>query len=175
MEKEMSFVEQLVAQLIKNEVMNEEEASSLITMFHDRTKARVDYFLLDEGIVERDDLLEALAGIYQVPSFDAKGYLFDHMLLKQFPKDVLISNSVIPLQVDEDIMIMIASNPEDEDLIEAMSHYTSHDVEFNVGLQRDIIDAIEEYYEIDPISEGEEFQEDLEDDEIDDSDIVDEL
>lgn len=175
MEKEITFVKRLVEQLIKNEAMSQKEAESLSTMFHDRTKARVDYFLLDEGVVERDDLLEALAGVYQVPSFDAKGYLFDHNLLKQFPKDVLISNSVIPLQVDEDILIMVASDPEDDDLIEAVSHYTSHDVEFNVGLQRDIIDAIEEYYEIDPISEGEEFQEDLEDDEPDDSDIVDEL
>lgn len=170
MEKEATFVQRLTSALVKNKVIEVSEAESLVAMFHDRAKGRVDYFLLDEGVVERDDLLEALEAVYQVPSFDAKGYFFDHELLQLFPKDVLISKAMIPLQVDEDILIMIASNPEDEDLLDVIGHYVSYDVEFNVGLRRDVVDAVEEYYDVDLITEAEELQDGQEDDEEEDLD-----
>ena len=176
MSKETSFAKRLTAALLKNDTIEEKEAESVAEMFHDRTKGRIDYFLLDEGIVEREDLLQALSSVYQIPSFDVKGYFFDNDLLSSFPKDVLISKAMIPLQIDEDILIMITSDPEDPELLDDIGHSVSYDVEFNVGLRRDIIDAIEEYYEQSlPIEEEEDFKDDEEElKEIeDDSDMVD--
>jgi hypothetical protein len=88
MKKDMSFVQRLTTSLLTNQAITQKEADSLVTMFHDRAKGRVDNFLLDEGMVDREELLEALSDVYQVPSFDVNGYFFDHELLSMFPKDV---------------------------------------------------------------------------------------
>ncbi len=101
MKKEISFVQRLTTSLLTNQAITEKEADSLVTMFHDRAKGRVDNFILDEGMAEREELLKGLSDVYQVPYFDVNGYFFEHELLHTFPKDVLISKGIIPLQVDE--------------------------------------------------------------------------
>jgi len=169
--KEMTFVQRLTTSLLANQAITQKEADSLVTMFHDRAKGRVDNFLLDEGMVEREDLLKALSSVYQVPYFDVNGYFFEHELLHTFPKDVLIAKGIIPLQVDEDVLIVVASNPEDPELLDVIGHSVSYDIQFNVGVHRDIIDSIEEYYDQSIILDDEEDYEDdesFEDDEDDD-------
>lgn len=171
MKKEMSFVQRLTTSLLANQAITQKEADSVVAMFHDRAKGRVDNFLLDEGIVEREELLKALSAVYQVPYFDVNGYFFEHELLATFPRDILISKGIIPLQVDEDVLIVVASNPEDPELLDVIGHSVSYDVQFNVGLRRDIIDAIEEYYDQSIILDDEDDYEDdesFEDDEDDD-------
>lgn len=174
MKKDVSFVQRLSTSLLANQAITSKEADSLVTMFHDRAKGRVDNFLLDEGMVEREELLKALSDVYQVPYFDANGYFFDHDLLATFPKDVLISKGIIPLQVDEDILIVVASNPEDAELIDVIGHSVSYDVQFYVGIKRDILEAIEEYFDQSIILQDEEDFEDDEDDDMDDEDDIDE-
>ena len=125
MKKDVSFVQRLTTSLLTNQAIAQKEADSLVAMFHDRAKGRVDSFLLDENVVEREDLLEALSDVYQVPFFDCKGYFFDHGLLHTFPKEILLSKGIIPLQVDEDILIVVASDPEDQDLLEVIGNSVS--------------------------------------------------
>jgi len=173
--KDVSFVQRLTTSLLANQAITQKEADSLVTMFHDRAKGRVDNFLLDEGMVEREELLEALSDVYQVPYFDVHGYFFEHELLATFPKDVLINKGIIPLQVDEDILIVVASNPEDTELLEVIGNSVSYDIQFNVGIRKDIIEAIEEYYDQSVILEDEEeFEEDDYDDHDEDEDDMDE-
>lgn len=169
--KDISFVQRLTTSLLANQAITQKEADSLVAMFHDRAKGRVDNFLLDEGMVEREELLKALSSVYQVPFFDVNGYFFEHELLHTFPKDVLIAKGIIPLQVDEDILIVVASNPEDPELLDVIGHSVSYDIQFNVGIHRDIIDSIEEYYDQSVILDDEDDYEDdesFEDDEDDD-------
>ncbi len=171
MKKDISFAQRLTTALLSNQAITQQEADSLEKMFHDRAKGRVDNFLLDEGMVEREELLKALSTVYQVPFFDVNGYFFEHELLHTFPKDILIAKGIIPLQVDEDVLIVIASNPEDPELLDVIGHSVSYDIQFNVGIRRDIIDAIEEYYDQSIILDDEDDYEDdesFEDDEDDD-------
>jgi len=168
MKKDVSFVQRLTTSLLANQAITQKEADSLVTMFHDRAKGRVDSFLLDEGMVERENLLKALSAMYQVPYFDVNGYFFENELLQTFPRDVLINKGIIPLQVDEDILIVVASNPEDPELLDIIGNSVSYDIQFNVGLRRDIIDAVEEYYEPSIIIEDEDQFDDYEDEELDD-------
>lgn len=170
MKKEVSFVQRLTTSLLANQAITQKEADSLVAMFHDRAKGRVDNFLLDEGMVEREDLLKALSTVYQVPFFDVNGYFFEHELLHTFPKDVLIAKGIIPLQVDEDVLIVVASNPEDAELLDVIGHSVSYDIQFNVGIHRDIIDSIEEYYDQSVILDDEDDYEDDESFENDEDD-----
>lgn len=170
MKKDVSFVQRLTTSLLTNQAITQKEADSLVAMFHDRAKGRVDSFLLDEGMVDRETLLKALSDMYQVPFFDVNGYFFENELLQTFPREVLISKGIIPLQVDEDILIVVASNPEDPELLDIIGNSVSYDIQFNVGLRRDIMDAVEEYYEPSIIIEDIDQFDDYDNEEEDDMD-----
>lgn len=147
MKKHISFVEGLTSILQKRKVVDTREAQSLKNLFKGTTKPNFDDFLLDEGLVEKDDLLNALAEYYQVPPFDVVGYFFDHAIVRMFPKEFLLSNELIPVERDENVLIVVASNPADPELLPRIGKYVSYDIQFCVGIRQDICDAIEEFFE----------------------------
>ena len=105
---------------------------------------------MSEGIVQKSDLLETLSQYYNVPSFDVKGHFFQMNLLHSFPKNFLVRNAIVPLEVDQNILIMVASDPSNEELLPLIGKYVSFDIRFNVGIYQDIIDAAREYYDESP-------------------------
>jgi hypothetical protein len=144
--KHEAFVKGLTEILYKQEKISKDEANSLAEAFKGSAKEYFDDFLLDEGIVEKDDLLPALAEYYQVPAFDTVGFFFDHSLLRMFPKGFLFNRAVIPMVRDENMLVVVASNPNDEALLEEIGNSVSYDIRFNVGIRQDIMNAVEEYY-----------------------------
>lgn len=142
-----SFVQKLIPILVKNGMIPEKEASNLEEAFKQSSKERFDYFLIDEGFIEPNDLLEALSELYEVPYFDVRDHFFERHLLNMFPREILRANAMIPLEVDENMLAMVVSEPDDTALPERIGEYVSYDVRFLVGLRRDIVDAIEEFYQ----------------------------
>lgn len=142
-----SFIDGITAILAKRNIIKATEAAALRKSFKESAKPYFDEFLLDEGLVEKDDLLEALAEYYQVPAFDVVGYFFDHELVRMFPQDFLIRNGIIPIEQDENILVVVASDPSNPDLLPRIGNYVSYDVQFRVGIRSDIVDAIEEFYQ----------------------------
>lgn len=176
MSKKPLFVTRLAASLVKLKVMSDEEAESFIKEFEGRTKGRIDDFLLDEGILDRETLIKALQNTYGIPAYDVRGHFFNHQLVLLFPKDFLMNKSIIPLDVDADIMTVVVSNPEDDETLEVVGNYVPYSVNVVVGIRRDIIDAIEEYYDEDVVtSDIHEQEADILENEQDDLDIVDEI
>jgi len=150
MEKKEAFTQGLADILVKNKVVANDEAVSMQEMFKDSTKEAFDDFLLEEGLVEASDLLRALSEYYQVPSFDVVGYFFDHNLLTKFPKGFLLRSGLIPLEVDQNMLIVVANIPDESGLESEIRDYVSYDVNFMVGLNRDICDAVKEFYDLAP-------------------------
>lgn len=174
MAKKQMFVSKLADAFVKLQVFSAEEAESLVKEFQGRAKGRIDDFLLDEGIVDRETLLKALQAVYGVAPFDVRGHFFNHQLLLFFPKDFLLNQGFIPLDVDDEIMTIVMSNPEDEETLDTLSRYVSYNVNVFVGIRRDISDAVEEYYDEDVVtSDITEQETDVEDDGMEDPDIVD--
>lgn len=162
MKNHESFVDGLVTILQKKDVIKANEADALKQSFHDSQKPYFDEFLLDQGIVSKDDLFEALADYFQVPYFDVVGYFFDHNLVRMFPKEIMISNSFIPIERDENMLIVAASNPSNSELLPIIGEYVSYDIHFRVGIRPDITGAIQEYYE--PSLTEVDYDQDLDDD-----------
>jgi hypothetical protein len=162
MEKRETFAQALTEILVKHNVVNEAEGRALQRAFKNSEKETFDDFLLEEGLVEEAPLLRALGEYYQIPPVDVTGYFFDTELLRNFPKDVMLRNKIIPLEIDEDVMVVVASDPDNPDLLSIMGAYTSEDIQFRVGLARDIADAVKEFYDKSPT------------DLLDDQDLVDE-
>lgn len=147
MKASTSFVEGLIDVLQKQQAVSADRAAALKKLFEDRSKVAFDTFLLQEGLVDRATLLNALSAYYKVPAFDVVGYFFERHYLRMFPKHFLLRHKIIPIPRDENILVVIASQPDNPELLSAIGEHVSYDIRFNVGLEEDIADAIEEYYE----------------------------
>lgn len=165
MVEKMSFVERMVAELINNTVCSVAESKNIIKTFEESSFEHFDMFLLEEELVSKEKLLKILSQVYEIPAFDVAGYFFDHELLLLFPKEFLMENFFIPLRIDDESLIIVMSNPEDMDTLETIGNYVSYNIETQIGLSENIIEAIEEYYNLNIVSNS---VEGVEDDEIED-------
>ena len=147
MEIKEGFEVGFLAVLVELKYVTAEDAVKLLEAYHESDVDQFDDFLLSEGIVEQEHLLEALSHYYQVPSLDVVGYFFETHLLHMFPKDMLLRNEIIQMQVDENMMIMVAANPNNSELLFEIGENVSYDIRFYVGIARDICDAVKEYYD----------------------------
>ncbi|HTM05842.1 MAG TPA: hypothetical protein VL201_01235 [Patescibacteria group bacterium] len=145
--KHESFVEGLMHILVKKGSCNSSEAKAIIQSFFDADAYDFDAFLVDEGLVTVARMLDALAEYYQVPFFDVVGYFFDTNLVHKFPKHIMLQHGFIPLEDDENIMVIVASDPADSNLLVEIGKYVPYDIQFRVGLHHDILDAIKEFYD----------------------------
>src|SRR5579863_1149364 len=133
--------------LVELKFITAEDAVKLLAAYHESDVDQFDEFLLSEGLLDTENLLQALSEYYQVPSFDTVGYFFERHLLHMFPKEMLLRNEIIPMQVDENMMIVVAAKPDNPDLLFEIGEYVSYDIRFYVGVARNICDAVEEYYD----------------------------
>ena len=67
--------------------------------------------------------------------------------MRKFPKDFLLRNAIIPLTVDVNTLVVIASQPEKDGLESSIREHVSYDINYNVGLRRNINDAVKEFYD----------------------------
>ena len=135
---------------VKNNILSETRALDLQRALANDPHIVFDTFVLEEGFVTKPDLLKALGIYYNLPTFDAEGYFFSHFLLRMFPKDIMIKNGFIPLDIDGEILTVIAAPPFDYKLQEIVNRYVSYNITFLIGLYRDIVGAIEEFYDLAP-------------------------
>ncbi len=142
------FIHDLSAILVKKGSLTEKNAVEIQQAFEESPSDSYHAFLLDEGFVDREDLLAALSTYYNVPSFEAQGYFFDEILVRDFPKDVLLRHAVIPLKIESGILFLVAADPQEPDLAVVLGHYTNAEMVFFVGLRESICDAVKEFYDI---------------------------
>jgi len=148
MSKQQTFVDGLTDIFVKNNVVSADKAKAIKKLFWDRAKPQFVDFLLEEGLVSKSDLLNALSQYYKVPAFDVVGHLFKQHFVHMFPKDFLIRNKIIPLERDENFMVVIASDPGHAELLAKIGEHVSYDIRFNVGIAQDIRGAVESFYDM---------------------------
>lgn len=143
-------------------LISEQDALSLARDFKGTDLYNFESFLLEQGIVDKAQLLNALSAYYEVPSFDVVGYMFNHDRVTMFPKEVLLKHLFIPVDVDEDIIAIVAANPHDTVIYDIVREYVPFAAEFSVGIARDIIDEIRAFYQEAPDDLTETPEQDLE-------------
>jgi type IV pilus assembly protein PilB len=149
-----TFVEKLADIFVAQALVSEKEASALRRSFKESGKEQFVDFLVEEGLMQPVHILEALSIYYEVPFIDATDTFFDKHLLRMFPKDFLLRHAVIPLEVDQDTLFVIASEPDEVGLESALREFVSYDIELYVGIRLDISDAIKEFYDEAPTEVG---------------------
>ena len=141
------FIEKLTEILAGRKVISSAEALALKKSFANSSLGAFDEFLLEEGLVSKENLLTSLSDYYQTPCVDVQGYQFESFLLRSFPKDVMIRNAFIPMAVDNETMIIVAQEPERPGLRELIGHYVTYNIQFCVGIGTDIIDNVQDYWD----------------------------
>ncbi len=147
METKETFAKALTEILVGLKAITPDLARGMEDAFGRSSEEEFDNFILQEGFVNREQLLEALATYYKVPAIDVTGEFFDSLLLRNFPLDFLVRNAIIPMQEDENMLVVVAAEPEREGLESAIRTFSRFDVLYRVGLRQDIIDAAREYYD----------------------------
>lgn len=142
-----NIVDALCTILEKHKVLKQADSDSLKKKFIDHNTKIFEDFLLEEGLVTKEQLLDALAELYDYPAIDVTGVFFDHHLVRMFPKDVMARNCFIPYERDGDVLIIVTHNPNNADLPKIIGNFVSYDVTYMVGIPRHIFDAIQEYYD----------------------------
>lgn len=156
-----TFVDCLCDVFLKLNLFKQEDILEFKKDFLESSISVFENFLIEEGLIEKEDLLKALGIYYSTQAIDISGYFFDHHLVTMFPKDEMLRNMFIPYERSEtedgygDILFVIAANPHNPDLPEIIGKYVSYDVTFFVSLARDIDDAVKEFfdkplYEVEP-------------------------
>lgn len=148
------FIAGLTEILVRDKVLADEKVSQIVKEFANYTKGAFDEFLLSEGLVSKDDLLAALSKYYQVPALDVRGYFLDTGLIQSFPEEFLLHYAILPIEVDEANLIVVAANPDISGLAGKIEEYSSYVTEFRVGILQDIIDTIYQYYNESVLTDG---------------------
>jgi len=141
------FVDDIGIILTAKHLITPQDLVALHKSFKSRNDVSFEDFLLEEGIVEKSDLLAALEDYYGVPAIDLEGQFLDHYDVTLIPKSVMLQHLFIPYDREEDNLWIIAANPNDPHVREVLGKYVTHHISFMVGLPTDIIDAIEENYD----------------------------
>lgn len=141
-----TYVNKLTDILVELKAITPEMNKQLEENFAQSSHERFDDFLLDQGLVSKEDILKALSILYQVPYMDVDGYFFDSFLLQKFPEDFLMRNVIIPYEQDENMLLVVAADPSDQELLVKIGAHVSYDIRFNVGIHTDIINMIRMYY-----------------------------
>jgi hypothetical protein len=147
MKRPDNFIDELSEILIRHHATTPEEIAVYKEQFSHSDLDAYEDFLLEEGLVEKEALLEALGAFYQVPWIDIGGILLDPDLVRNFPKDFLLRNEFIPIALEEDFLTVAAAHPDDETLLANIGRFADADVRFQIALPQDILDAVAEHYE----------------------------
>ncbi|MCL4380193.1 hypothetical protein M1466_01720 [Candidatus Dependentiae bacterium] len=158
----------LLNQLVVDGALADHHKQAVMRSAETLNLADAEFFLLSEGMVTKEQLLAALSRVYEVPFFDVRGYLFNHDLVTLFDIDFLLHWMLIPIELEEGVIAMVAGDPAKEGLLEAMDDYTDYTVALRVGIIRDIIDEIRAFSDLPPqdetlIEENSDFDEDTAD------------
>lgn len=141
------FIDDFCAILVRHKMIKEQDVPGLCSAFEQNSALYFEEFLLTEEFVTKENLLQALELYYNLPSMDVVGVFFDHHLVRMFPKDVMLRNGFIPYDRDGDVLIVVASRPNNPKLAEIIGKFVSYDVTFLVGIYQDITDAAKEFYD----------------------------
>ena len=133
--------------LVQRKLVAITELQALMKAYETSDDIAFEDFLLDQALVSKSDLLQAMSEYYRVPALDVIGEFFDHYLLSLFPQNILLRYAFIPYQREADVLTVVAAEPDNPDLPIIIGEFITHDTVFMVGIYRDIIEVINEFYD----------------------------
>lgn len=105
---------------------------------------------IDQGLVDEEDLLEALRHNVQMPEFDPSGTVVDPDVVRVVPHEEAIRYRLLPVQIsqldDQRVLRVAMADPLDGQAIEDIEFTTGASVEPMIALHSHLEEAIRTHY-----------------------------
>ncbi|MDR4506669.1 MAG: type II secretion system ATPase GspE [Candidatus Brocadiaceae bacterium] len=124
-----------------------------------QTGQKLGRILIDLGTVSEEDLRLAYSKFLHIPCWEKKKE-DKYPLLDYLPKVFLVSNRVLPIRQQDDILEIALADPQDSLLVETVASASGKQIKVYAGCERDIVSSLEMLY-----------ADELEDDELETSRI----
>ncbi len=115
------------------------------------------------GFINEEELTKFLSKQYGVPAVNLKEIEIDPEVIKLLPKEMAKKYNVIPINRTGSTLIVAMSDPSNIFAIDDIKFHTGYNVEAVVAPEKEIIEAIQKYYEEGGGIGGEDFSEILSD------------
>jgi len=103
--------------------------------------------IINKGFAEEEDVIDCLAEVLNIPFVQLHDYAVDPTVLEIVPKELSIKHKVFPVFKIENSLTIAMVNPGDVQVIDRLHRETGYEIEPAVSLERDVMKAIETYYE----------------------------
>ena len=102
--------------------------------------------LIKEGLVSPEDILSAVSLQSNVPVVELKDQKIDPDVLQMVPEEIARKATVIPLELEEDNLILAMAYPDDIHTVRDIATRTGKRVRIVLAFPTDILNAIDMYY-----------------------------
>lgn len=119
---------------------------------------RIGRILIDLGIISEDDLRISFSKLFNFPVWD-KQDSDSYPIIDFFPSNFLHSNKILPIRLTNDEVDFAITDPQDSSLLEIIRSTAGKKVRIFLGLEKDIISALDEIYEPENTSEDDDIYE----------------
>lgn len=132
--------------LLTNEVITHEQLSDALRWQRSHPDEDVGNILLSRGIVNESQLLAAYAQRLDVPLVEKDLVVKRPEVLKLVPESLARRYGIMPLDINNNKILIAVSNPEDMSVIEDVKMSSRMDVSFLLSPRENVNGAIERYY-----------------------------
>lgn len=132
--------------LLANEVITHEQLSDALRWQRSHPDEDVGNILLSRGIINESQLLAAYAQRLDVALIEKDLVVKRPEVLKLVPESLARRYNIMPLDINNNKILIAISNPEDMSVIEDVKMSSRMDVSFVLSLKENVVGAIERYY-----------------------------
>jgi type IV pilus assembly protein PilB len=137
----------VLSELVRERNLLSPEQFSEIKEEHERTGKPLAQVLVDFGVMDQAQLLQAVADYLNLEFYDLEGFDFNGALIRSIPTSVARMYSVVPVVANGNTVTLAAMDPYNPiQLVEEISFVLGKDVEIAVALPKQIEAIIGRYY-----------------------------
>ncbi len=102
--------------------------------------------LIKLGYANEGEIVEAILTQYNIPYLSPDNYNINQSVIKLIPRDLVIEHCFIPVDINENFLLVIMANPFDKEIIGRIEEISKHKTKSFIATSSQIRKAIEKYY-----------------------------
>ena len=142
----LSLKEKILNIFVGQKLLKESDLAAALKIQHEKGGSLSD-ILVGLGCISRDDLMVALSQELGIPPINLTRYKIDPNVVKLIPKKLAKRYQIIPISKMGDTLVVAMVDPLNIFAIDDIKAITGHNISPIITTDRDIKDAINQYYE----------------------------
>ncbi len=131
--------------LIKNGLFTQEEANKFLTDVQS-TNESLYGFLLRQGVVAEDRILQTIANSFNLPIVNLKELTVDKSVIEKIPVKIASYYQFVPIKIENKVLTLAVCVPFDVKIQDEIRVYIGLEPKLVLAKEKDIIDSLKKYY-----------------------------